>query len=109
VPVAAIARLGEDERTGSLVVVGDGEFATNLYVGTLGNRDFFLNLAHLAGRAEALIGTRREILPGGTFSRVHLTAPQARTLFWVSVVLLPLSMLILGGLIGWRRRARSAG
>jgi ABC-2 type transport system permease protein len=109
VPVAAVARLGDDDKSGSLVVIGDGEFATNLYVGTLGNRDFFLNVAHLAGRAEALIGTRREILPGGTFSRVHLTAPQARILFTVSVVILPLAMLLLGAFIGWRRRARSAG
>jgi hypothetical protein len=111
VPVAAIARLtGPDDATsGSVVVVGDGEFATNLYVGTLGNRDLFLNVAHLAGKAEALIATRREILPGGTFSRLYLTAPQARTLFWVSVVILPVAMLLLGGAIGWRRRARSAG
>ncbi|MBY0277941.1 GldG family protein [Candidatus Binatia bacterium] len=109
VPVAAIARIGADETGGSVVVVGDGEFATNLYVGTLGNRDFFLNLAHLAGRAEALIATRHEINPGGTFSRLHLTAPQARVLFWVSVVLLPATVLLLGALIGWRRRARSAG
>jgi ABC-type uncharacterized transport system involved in gliding motility auxiliary subunit len=109
VPVAAIARVDASDTSGSVVVVGDGDFATNLYVGTLGNRDFFLNLAHLAGRAEALIGARREILPGGTFSRLHLTAPQARTLFWVSVVLLPAMVLGFGGLIGWRRRARSAG
>lgn len=108
VPVAAIARIGADETGGSVVVVGDGEFATNLYVGTLGNRDFFLNLAHLAGRAEALIATRHEINPGGTFSRLHLTAPQARILFWVSVVLLPAFVLLFGALIGWRRRARSA-
>jgi hypothetical protein len=109
VPVAAIARVDASDTSGSVVVVGDGDFATNLYVGTLGNRDFFLNLAHLAGRAEALIGARREILPGGTFSRLHLTAPQARTLFWVSVVLLPAMVLGFGGFIGWRRRARSAG
>jgi hypothetical protein len=111
VPVAAIARLrGEDDaHSGSVVVVGDGEFATNLYVGTLGNRDLFLNLAHLAARAEALIGSRREILPGGTFSRLHLTAPQARVLFWVSVILVPGAVLLVGGLVGWRRRARSAG
>ena len=109
VPVAAIARVDASDTSGSVVVVGDGDFATNLYVGTLGNRDFFLNLAHLAGRAEALIGARHEILPGGTFSRLHLTAPQARTLFWVSVVLLPAIVLAFGGLIGWRRRARSAG
>ena len=109
VPVAAIARVGTEETSGSVVVVGDGEFATNLYVGTLGNRDFFLNLAHLAGRAEALIGTRHEITPGGTFSRLHLTAPQGRILFWLSVVVLPAVVLLMGALIGWRRRVRSAG
>jgi len=111
VPVAAIARMAAtgNENSGSLVVVGDGEFASNLYVGTLGNRDLFLNLAHLASRAEALIGTRREILPGGTFSRVHLTAPQGRVLFWISVVVLPGATLLLGAFVGWRRRARSAG
>lgn len=110
IPIAAIARMTEgDENSGSVVAVGDSEFATNLYVGTLGNRDFFLNLAHLAGRAEALIATRREILPGGTFSRIHMTAPQARALFWISVVLLPGGMLLLGGFVGWRRRVRSAG
>jgi ABC-type uncharacterized transport system involved in gliding motility auxiliary subunit len=111
VPVAAIARVAvaDDDKSGSLVVVGDGDFATNLYVGSLGNRDLFVNLAHLASRAEALIGTRREILPGGTFSRVHLTALQGRILFWISAVLLPAAMLLLGLVVGWRRRARSAG
>ena len=111
VPVAAIARAtgANDQTSGSLVVVGDGQFASNLYVGTLGNRDLFLNLAHLASRAEELIGTRREILPGGTFSRLHLTAPQGRILFWISAVLLPLTMLLVGAFVGWRRRARSAG
>jgi ABC-type uncharacterized transport system involved in gliding motility auxiliary subunit len=111
VPVAAIARsaVADDDKTGSLVVVGDGDFATNLFVGTLGNRDLFVNLAHLASRAEALIGTRREILPGGTFSRVHLTALQGRILFWISAVLLPATLLLIGLVVGWRRRARSAG
>lgn len=111
VPVAVIARAtgANDQTGGSLVVVGDGQFASNLYVGTLGNRDLFLNLAHLASRAEELIGTRREILPGGTFSRLHLTAPQGRILFWISAVFLPLTMLLIGVFVGWQRRARSAG
>ncbi|MFM7143975.1 MAG: DUF4350 domain-containing protein, partial [Alphaproteobacteria bacterium] len=57
VPVAAIARIDADppppdptraaeaDRKGSVLVVGDAEFATNLYLGSLGNRDFFVNLA----------------------------------------------------------------
>jgi gliding motility-associatede transport system auxiliary component len=120
IPVAVIAHLAEPEAggatgeepspddAGSTVAVGDAEFATNLYVGSLGNRDFFLNLAHLAARAEVLIATRGESRPGGTFSQIYLTANQARILFWTGVVLLPGVVLALGGIVGWRRRVRSA-
>jgi ABC-type uncharacterized transport system involved in gliding motility auxiliary subunit len=97
----------EDDR-GSIVAVGDAEFATNLYFGSLGNRDFFLNLSHLAARAEVLIAVRGESRPGGTFSQIYLTAGQARILFWLGVVLLPATVLGLGVAVGWRRRVRSA-
>lgn len=93
---------------GSLIAVGDVEFATNLYFGSLGNRDFFLNLSHLAARAESLIAVRGEGRPGGTFSQIYLTAAQARILFATACVLLPLGVLAIGGLVGWRRRRRSA-
>ncbi len=113
VPVAAIARPaagpGEHDERGSVVAIGDAEFATNLYLGSLGNRDFFLNLAHLAARAEVLIAGRGAATPGGTFSQIYLTAGQARVLFWTGVVLLPGTVLLAGALVGWRRRRRSAG
>lgn len=117
IPVAAIAKLPEEPAPatggeaaapgGALLAVGDAEFATNLYFGSLGNRDFFLNACHLAARAEALVGARGATAPGGTFSTVHLTAAQARTIFWGSVVLLPGAVLLLGLLVGRRRRART--
>ena len=92
---------------GSILVVGDAEFATNLYFGSLGNRDFFVNLAHLAARTEALIATRGASAPGGTFSQLYLTAAQARILFWTGVVLFPAIVLAIGAYLGWRRRLRS--
>ncbi len=118
VPVAAIARIESADattgaagaerggRTGSILLVGDAEFATNLYVGTLGNRDFFVNLAHLASRTEQLISTRGAATPGGTFSQLHLTAGQARAIFWTGCVALPAIVLAIGGLLGLRRRRR---
>ncbi len=120
VPVVAIAHVqakeldtpappGRADSNGSIIVAGDVSFATNLYSGSLGNEDLFLNLAHLAARAEALIAVRENRRPGGTFSRIYLTAWQARILFWCSVILLPLAVLLVGGWVGWRRRLRSAG
>src|SRR5581483_8661188 len=131
IPIAAIARLPDpaeqehddggsadreardkaaatDADRGSIVAIGDVDFATNLYFGSLGNRDFFLNLAHLAARAEVLIAVRGEGRPGGTFSQIYLTASQARTLFWTGVVALPSAVLLCGIAVGWRRRIRSA-
>lgn len=111
VPVAALARLSkpaDPSTSGSMVVVGDREFADNLNVGSLGNRDFFLNLAHLAARAEGLIASRGASRPGGTFSSVQLSAAQARLLFSLAVVVLPAVVLLLGAVTAWRRQRLSA-
>jgi hypothetical protein len=111
-PVAAIAKLeragGNPDDDGALVVIGDAEFATNLYVGRLGNLDLFANFSHLAARAEALIGVRKEAAQGGTFSRLQLSAAQARVLFSAAVIGLPAIVLITGALVELRRRRRSA-
>ena len=111
-PIAAIARIGcavrADEQAGSLIVVGDVDFATNLNAPQLGNIDFFVNLAHLAARAEALIGVResRRALPSA-FAPIYLTAAQGSVLFWISVVLLPAAVLGFGIFVGWRRQRRA--
>jgi hypothetical protein len=107
--IAKVARSEQDfEQDGALVVIGDAEFASNLYVGRVGNLDLFANLAHLAARAEALIAVRKETAQGGTFSRLQLSANQARVLFSAAVVVLPALVLLFGGWVEWRRRARSA-
>jgi hypothetical protein len=107
--IAKVARADADlEQDGALVVIGDAEFASNLYVGRVGNLDLFANLAHLASRAEALIGVRKETAQGGTFSRLQLSATEARVLFSAAVVVLPGLVLLFGAFVEWRRRTRSA-
>lgn len=119
VPVVAIAHVaakepaagappGRSDANGSIIVVGDVSFATNLHSGSLGNEDLFLNLSHLGARAEALIAVRENRRPGGTFSRIFLTANQGRLLL-ASVAALPLAVLLVGAWVGWRRRLRAAG
>ena len=104
VPVVAIAHVeagGEDaaaspgrsDSNGSIIVVGDASFATNLHSGSLGNEDLFLNLSHLAARAEQLIAVGGSRRPGGTFSRIFLTVDQGRMLL-AAVGLLPLAVLL---------------
>ena len=52
-------RRGAGRREGRLVVVGDADFATNLHLGVLGNRDLLLAAAELAARGdEALTASR---------------------------------------------------
>jgi len=73
-------------REGRVVVIGDADFATNLHLGVLGNRDLLLTTAELVARADALAAARPAAAPGGTFSPLTLTAREARLVFWGVVV-----------------------
>ncbi len=86
-PVAALVRVdGSAGREGRLIVVGDADFATNLYAGVLGNRDLLLAAAQLAGRAAALTASRPSGPPGGVLSPLTLTVEEARLVFYGAVV-----------------------
>jgi ABC-type uncharacterized transport system involved in gliding motility auxiliary subunit len=83
-PVAAFVRVGDGG--GALVAVGDADFATNLHLGVLGNRDLLLTSAELVARADALAAPRPAAPAGGTFSTLTLTAREASLVFWSTVV-----------------------
>jgi ABC-type uncharacterized transport system involved in gliding motility auxiliary subunit len=86
-PVAAFVRIPvADGAEGRLLVVGDADFASNLHLGVLGNRDLLLAVANLAARPAPLLSARPPAPPGGTFSPLTLTVHQARTVFWAAVV-----------------------
>jgi ABC-type uncharacterized transport system involved in gliding motility auxiliary subunit len=106
-PVAAMARLvGAGGGEGRLVIVGDADFATNLHLGVLGNRDFLLTVADLTARDDVLPAADTAPRPAGTFSPLALTDRQAALVFWGGVVA-PALLFALAAL-GARRRQRRA-
>ena len=103
-PIATFTRVpAGGGREGRVVVVGDADFATNLHLGMLGNRDLLLTAAELAARAEALAAPRPAAPPGGTFSPLTLTAREARLVFW-GVVVAPSALMGAVALAMARRR-----
>lgn len=84
-----------------LVVIGDGDFASNSFFPYMSNSDLTLAvLAWLVGEERA--PTMRppiEVLP-----TVVLTNQQVRGIFAVTVLVLPGLVAGLGGAVWWRRR-----
>ncbi|MBI2875518.1 MAG: GldG family protein [Candidatus Tectomicrobia bacterium] len=84
-----------------LVIFGDSEFAGNAYLTVSGNEDLLLNTVSWLAEEEALISIRPKATRGNP---VILTSHQAQVIFWVPVVLLPLSVLLIGISVLNRRR-----
>jgi ABC-type uncharacterized transport system involved in gliding motility auxiliary subunit len=91
---------------GRMIVFGDSDFASNLYLNLLGNKDLFMSSVGVLTEDEELIAMRRKGLPRGSISPVFLTARQGRLIFWAAVVVEPTSFVVLGMLITWRRWRR---
>jgi ABC-type uncharacterized transport system involved in gliding motility auxiliary subunit len=101
-PVAVFARVGG--QGGRVVVVGDADFATNLHLDLLGNRDLLAAVASLAARGTAN-AERRPGRPGDTtFSPLVLSAREMRLVLLVAAGL-PTLLFAAGGWLVWRRGA----
>jgi len=95
-------------RFGQMIVFGDADFASNLYLNVLGNRDLLLSCLGALAEDPDLISVRRKSLPPSSLSAIYLTADQGKTIFWVAVVILPGFFALLGILITWRRRYKAS-
>jgi ABC-type uncharacterized transport system involved in gliding motility auxiliary subunit len=84
-----------------LAVVGDSDFATNSFFHILGNGTLFLNTVNYLAAQENLIGLepRTYDLP-----RVNLTNRQIKGTFFLSVVLIPALLAVVGTAVWWRQR-----
>ena len=105
--VEADAALGSEEqekatsRKTRLVVIGDSDFASNAFVGSLGNGLLFLNAINWLAEEEAIIS-----IPPKQFGprSVVMTGPQMRFVFYSSILFLPLLVALIGLIVWWQRR-----
>ncbi len=86
---------------GKFIVFGDSDFATNAYLNLQGNSDLFLNSLSWLAEESDLVAIRAK----DTESKpLLLSATQARLVFWLPVVVLPLFVLAFGLFILVRHR-----
>lgn len=110
IPVATAASALKKDRRGdgsvpgesSLIVVGDSTFVTNRYWQQLFNDAFALSLVGWLAGEETLISIGPRAI---RTSRLLLTASEAQTVFYLSVMIFPEIILAIGMLVWWRRAA----
>ena len=94
------------ERGTRMVIFGDADFASNNVLnsvrGAFGNGDLFRNSVNWLTEEKELIAI------GPKKPQMHIMPPltpaQQNTIFYGTAVFLPLTILILGGVVWWRRR-----
>jgi len=99
--MAAERSRGEGEPPARVVLVGDADFATNAYFGTLGNGDLFLAAVRWLSEQDEIVSLRPRVV---TDRPVIIRKQQGRALMVLSIVLLPLGVLAWGTAVWWRRR-----
>jgi ABC-type uncharacterized transport system involved in gliding motility auxiliary subunit len=84
-----------------IAVAGDSDFATNSFFHFLGNGNLFLNTVNYLAAQEDLIGIepRTYDLP-----RLSVTNRQLKATFFITGVLLPAVLAIVGTAVWWRQR-----
>ena len=92
-----VKTFGKESR---VVVIGDSDFANNTFLRHQRNGDLFLNTVSWLAEDEDLISVR----PKDPENRsVQMTSANSRTLFWLTMVMMPGAALI-SGIIVWTRR-----
>ncbi|MFQ5785404.1 MAG: GldG family protein [Alphaproteobacteria bacterium] len=90
-----------ESRTTRLVVVGDGDFATNSFFHILGNGALFLNIVNVLAEHDELV----DITPRSyEMPRIRLTNRQMQLTFAISTIFLPSLLLLIGAVVWWRKR-----
>ena len=90
-----------DFKRSRVAVFGDSDFATNSFFHIMGNGKLFLNTVNYLASKENLIGVEPR-----TFDRprVNLTNRQMKGTFFLSVILIPLLLAVIGTAVWWRQR-----
>jgi gliding motility-associatede transport system auxiliary component len=90
-----------DARPFRAVIIGDADFASNSFLPYMANGDLALSIVRWLVREDRApaVASRIPVPP-----LMLLTRPQMRQIFLVTEVLLPLSTLVIGAFVWWRRR-----
>src|SRR5262249_20784064 len=83
-----------------VVVFGDSDFVANAGLGIQGNRDLFMNTIGWLSQQENLISIRPKEADD---RRITLTAAQQTNITWLSLLIIPGSVLGAGVYTWWRR------
>jgi len=99
--VAAALERSIGNRKQRIVVTGSGHFLANQFVGTLGNLDLGVNMVNWLAGDDALITVQPRTRSDLT---LELTRSGLALMGFGFLIVLPLALLICGGVIWWRRR-----
>ncbi|WP_217562175.1 GldG family protein [Paenibacillus sp. GbtcB18] len=84
------------------VILGGSTFLMDQEINVQGNRDFAMNsIGWLQEKKDQVTIRPRQ---NEAYQTAALTPGQAKTIFFVAIVFMPLIFLLLGGFIWWRRR-----
>jgi len=98
---AAVTKNLSDNKKTRMVVIGDSDFASNGFFGSQGNGNLFLNTVTWLAQDENFISIRPK---NPEDRRLTMTEAQGRLVSYVSVLLLPLSILVAGVSVWMKRR-----
>ncbi len=99
----ALTRETADGKQQRIIVIGDGDFLSNTYIGNVGNRDMGLRIVNWLTHDDRFI----DIPPKSTIDRqLQLSRPTIAVMAFGFLIILPV-LLIGGGLLIWRKRKRS--
>jgi len=94
-------KLGQEQRKGRLVAVGDSDFASNSTLAMSANKDLFLNMVSWLAGSENQISIRPK---KPRFDPVMLSEGQLGAIFWVCVAVMPAAAILAGVMTLARRR-----
>jgi ABC-type uncharacterized transport system involved in gliding motility auxiliary subunit len=93
----------DGEKEQRLVIIGDGDFLSNAYLGNIGNLDLGLKLMNWLAAADDLIDIPARTVPDLTLELSYTTSAVIGFTF---LLVLPLVLLSSGLIIWWRRNSR---
>jgi len=88
-------------KTSRIAIFGDSDFATNSFFHVLGNGKLILNTINYLTVQENLIGLEPKTMD---IPQVTLTNEQMKGVFFMSILLIPSLMALIGIAVWWRRR-----